>query len=66
MHAITLAALLQMTGTLAVVFHREKFHVKKRTFSCFISLGHHFLPLGSSPEEQKQETSFRSNRSLLV
>ena len=49
MHAFTLAALLQMTGALAVVFHREKFHVKKRTFSCFISLRHHFLPLGSSP-----------------
>jgi len=64
MHAITLAALLQMAGTLAVVIHREKFHVKKRTFSCFVSLGRHFLPPGSSPEGQKEETSFRSNRSF--
>ena len=45
MHAITLAALLQMTGTLAVVCNQNKDFLEdiKRTFYCFISLGHHFL-----------------------
>jgi len=43
MHAITLAALLQMTGTLAVVFHREKFHVKKKDFLLFYLSGASFL-----------------------
>jgi len=48
MHAVTLAALLQMTGALAVVFHREKFHVKKQDFLLF------YLP----------EASFLTSREL--